>query len=225
MTVATPDMGRDTSAATLRGYNLAIGSLVVVVGGAFALSFHGLLDLLMRVAEIPWWLAWLGPIIIDFFALVGIGAGHTMRDAHWRRRLYAWTVTLLATALSVAGNVADAQAKHLTAVGIGVFAVAPPIIFLSSHLIVVCRREVDERRAAARAETVVVVTPEVGSAVELREPQRMEPEPYARFLARKGWTVKDIHGALTKRGDNVHARTVARWTADLRGQTPAEATA
>jgi hypothetical protein len=105
-------------------------------------------------------------------------------------------------------------------IGLGIFAVAPPIIFLASHLIVVCRRELEDRRAwterATAMEAEAVAEGDTDTGGDGRAPRPLDAKAYAIRQARRGWPVSRIHASLIERGDKVHERTVARWTRDYR---------
>jgi DNA-binding transcriptional regulator YiaG len=116
---------------------------------AFVWSFHGLDDYGRTVEELEG-MSYVVPLGVDGLTLVSVAATFLLRQSHWRVRLYAWSMFGVAVSLSIAGNVSHGQARHLTWQGMLGAAVAPVILALSTHQVVVVWRELDRRRASAR---------------------------------------------------------------------------
>ncbi|AIT13352.1 hypothetical protein PBI_EQUEMIOH13_36 [Mycobacterium phage Equemioh13] len=111
----------------------------VAVGGlAFALSFNSLSELSAAngVGQ-----AWMVPLVVDGGIIVATMATVALSRHGW----YAWTLLLLSSLVSVAGNVAHAQPHGLIAM---VIAAIPPLWLLgSTHLTVLLYREAHESRS------------------------------------------------------------------------------
>jgi hypothetical protein len=213
------DTGPDTPPNLVAAYGALAGAAAVVTLVTFAVSFHGIFDLLLHIARLPWYLAALGPFGVDFFALVGIAASFVMRHEHWRRRAYALLVTLAALAMSVAGNAVDAQARHLPLAGIVALALSPVVVWLSSHLMVVARRSMEERRRETAAQTAPDPEPEIDDEEEqpdmVAAERPFDPQRYARRRRKREVSCATIAAELAERGHKVSDRTVARWTKDV----------
>lgn len=134
-----------------------IGFTIAVAAATFALSFYGLNDYGRRVMALPSQLSWLVPIGVDLFSMCGISATYMLRTAPVRVRLYAWSVFLVPTALSVAGNLAHAEHRGLTRAGMAGAAVVPAILALATHLVVVVRRYVDPTASDTGPDTAAAV--------------------------------------------------------------------
>jgi hypothetical protein len=99
-----------------RSNRTALVALVVLTSGVaavtFAISFHGLdgygLHVMRLGAMSP-----LVPIGVDLASLVALLAAHVRRGEGLGRRAYAWLVFITTAGLSVAGNLADGQARGL----------------------------------------------------------------------------------------------------------------
>ncbi|MDA4086073.1 hypothetical protein MHAS_01226 [Mycolicibacterium hassiacum DSM 44199] len=111
---------------------VAVGSL------AFALSFTALRDLSAAngVAQ-----AWMVPLVVDGGIIVATAATVALREHSW----YAWSLLLLSSMVSVAGNVAHAHPHGLIAM---VIAAIPPLWLLAAtHLTVMLSRQRSEEGA------------------------------------------------------------------------------
>lgn len=233
MTVTpTTDTGRDTASDTADSsrwaYQLLIWATIGVGAVTFALSFHGLYDLLLRVAKLPMPLAILGPLGVDGLTLCAIAATFLLRGAPGRVRAYVWLVFGVATGLSVAGNVVDATVRKLALSGVIAAAVAPILLALASHLVVVARRWMERYPVVA---AVPAAEPEPTATGEPDEEHGAEPEqrrkPTSRQLratARRrylaGVPCSKIAADMTAAGSATSVKTIERWTKDLRQQTP-----
>ncbi|AGK85994.1 hypothetical protein Chy4_0032 [Mycobacterium phage Chy4] len=119
---------------------VAVGSL------AFALSFTALRDLSASNGVTQ---AWMVPLVVDGGIIVATAATVALRRHQW----YAWTLLLLSSLVSVAGNVAHAQPHGLVAM---VIAAIPPLWLLAStHLTVLLYREAQESRSESISEPVL----------------------------------------------------------------------
>ncbi|AZS12006.1 hypothetical protein SEA_ZETZY_36 [Mycobacterium phage Zetzy] len=110
----------------------------VAVGGlAFALSFTALSDLAGHAGVTPGQ-AWMVPLVVDGGIIVATMATVALRRHQW----YAWTLLLLSSLVSVAGNVTHAQPHGAVAM---VIAAIPPLWLLAAtHLTVMLSRERSE---------------------------------------------------------------------------------
>ncbi|UJD20965.1 hypothetical protein SEA_HARRYHOUDINI_37 [Mycobacterium phage HarryHoudini] len=117
---------------------VATAGTVAVGGLAFALSFTALSELSAAngVGQ-----AWMVPLVVDGGIIVATMATVALSRHGW----YAWTLLLLSSMVSVAGNVAHAQPHGLVAM---VIAAIPPLWLLgSTHLTVLLYRESQESRS------------------------------------------------------------------------------
>ncbi|AVJ50780.1 hypothetical protein SEA_OLANP_36 [Mycobacterium phage OlanP] len=113
---------------------VASAGTVAVGGLAFALSFTALRDLAGH-AGVTQGQAWMVPLVVDGGVVVATVATVALSRHRW----YAWTLLLLSSLVSVAGNVAHAQPHGVTAM---VIAAIPPLWLLAAtHLTVMLSRE------------------------------------------------------------------------------------
>lgn len=125
---------------------VAAAGTVAVGGLAFALSFTALSELSAAngVGQ-----AWMVPLVVDGGIIVATMATVALRRHGW----YAWTLLLLSSLVSVAGNVAHAQPHGGIAM---VIAAIPPLWLLAStHLTVLLYREAQESRPESISEPVL----------------------------------------------------------------------
>ncbi|WXX09745.1 membrane protein [Mycobacterium phage MS619] len=125
---------------------VATAGTVAVGGLAFALSFTALSELSAAngVGQ-----AWMVPLVVDGGIIVATMATVALRAHQW----YAWTLLLLSSLVSVAGNVAHAQAHGPIAM---VIAAIPPLWLLAStHLTVLLYRGPAESRSESISEPVL----------------------------------------------------------------------
>ncbi|UJD21136.1 membrane protein [Mycobacterium phage SororFago] len=115
--------------------SLATAGTIAVGSLSFALSFTALKEL---SADNGVSSAWMVPLVIDGGIIVATTATLALRRHAW----YAWTLLLLSSMVSVAGNVAHAQAHGLIAM---VIAAIPPLWLLAAtHLTVMLYRQRSE---------------------------------------------------------------------------------
>ncbi|ATN88407.1 hypothetical protein SEA_DALMATIAN_36 [Mycobacterium phage Dalmatian] len=125
---------------------VATAGTVAVGGLAFALSFNSLSELSAAngVGQ-----AWMVPLVVDGGIIVATMATVALSRHGW----YAWTLLLLSSLVSVAGNVAHAQPHGPIAM---VIAAIPPLWLLgSTHLTVLLYREAGESRSESISEPVL----------------------------------------------------------------------
>lgn len=127
----------------LAAYRALLGLTVAVGAVTFTLSFVGLRDYGIRVEQLDPWLAPLVPIGVDVLSLCGVAATYLLRQARARVRAYAWLVFGVAVALSVAGNLTHAVARHMSPAGMVGAAAWPILLALTSHLVIVTRRALE----------------------------------------------------------------------------------
>ncbi|QXN73874.1 membrane protein [Mycobacterium phage Eaglepride] len=123
---------------------LAAAGTVFVGGLAFSLSFTALSELAANngVAH-----GWMVPLVIDGGVVVATTATVALRS-QW----YPWTLLILGTLVSVAGNVAHAGPHGVIAM---VIAAIPPLWLLAStHLTVLLYRGSRESRSESKSEAL-----------------------------------------------------------------------
>jgi hypothetical protein len=213
-----------------RGWRAAYLALIcctVAVGAVtFTLSFVGLRDYGIRVERLHPWLAPLVPVGVDILSLCGVTATYLLRDAKTRVRAYAWLVFGVAVALSVAGNLTHAVARHLSPAGMVGAAAWPILLALASHLVIVTRRALDRGDdsdtataaasvpAAVAAPATPVVAPAPADEV-VRVPRQPVGDSGARATAR-GRVAAGESCDTVARALGVSKRSVERWTGDIR---------
>ncbi|QJD50238.1 membrane protein [Mycobacterium phage Iwokeuplikedis] len=117
---------------------VATAGTVAVGGLAFALSFTALNELSAAngVGQ-----SWMVPLVVDGGIIVATMATVALSRHQW----YAWTLLLMSSMVSVAGNVAHAQPHGLIAM---VIAAIPPLWLLAAtHLTVLLYRDDQESRS------------------------------------------------------------------------------
>lgn len=115
------------------------------VGGlAFALSFSALSDLAEHSGVTPGQ-AWMVPLVIDGGIIVATAATVALNRHGW----YAWTLLILSSMVSVAGNVLHAQPHGPVAMFIA--AVPPLWLLAATHMTVVLSRQSSGRETSATA--------------------------------------------------------------------------
>lgn len=191
----------------------ATGGTVGIAGFAFWLSFIALTDLARRsgVAEGQ---AWAWPLIVDGLIVVATVAAFAL-DRHgsaW----YPWLLLMVATGVSVAGNVMHATVtggSRVPALLAGCVSAVPPLMLLSStHLTVVLIRSTRAPEPeAVREHAVIAATavPSTPSPAPLEKPEERDSEDrraLAAELRELGWSNKQIAREL-----EVHPSTVGRW--------------
>lgn len=240
------DMRHDGDARGWRAALAALIALTVAVGVVtFTLSFVGLRDYGIRVQGLNTWLAPLVPVGVDILSLCGVAATYLLRHAAVRVRAYAWLVFGVAVALSVAGNLTHAVARHLSPAGMVGAAAWPILLALAAHLVIVTRRALerhDQRTGsdiggATGAEDVApepapaadIVGPTAAPTTSPRvAPARRKPAPkrqprarnlsdndLAKHTARRRVAAGESC-ATVARDVGVAAKTVERWTTDIR---------
>ncbi|QDP44620.1 membrane protein [Mycobacterium phage NothingSpecial] len=116
---------------------VASAGTVAVGGLAFALSFTALSDLAGHAGVTPGQ-AWMVPLVVDGGIIVATMATVALSRHGW----YAWTLLLLSSLVSVAGNVAHAQPNG--AIAMAVAAIPPLWLLASTHLTVLLYRDGEE---------------------------------------------------------------------------------
>ncbi|APL99627.1 excisionase [Mycobacterium phage Camperdownii] len=125
---------------SLSPVRVATAGTVAVGGLAFSLSFTALTELAADngVAQ-----AWMVPLVVDGGVVVATTATVALRTHRW----YPWTLLVLGSLVSVAGNVAHAGPQGTVAM---VIAAIPPLWLLAStHLTVLLYRQTRESRSEA----------------------------------------------------------------------------
>ncbi|ASJ79733.1 excisionase [Mycobacterium phage Heffalump] len=120
--------------------NLAVAGTTAVGSLSFAMSFTALSDL-AQGHGVPPGQSWMLPLVVDGGIIVATMATVALSRHGW----YAWTLLLLSSLVSVAGNVAHAQPHGPIAMGIA--AIPPLWLLASTHLTVLLYREAGESRS------------------------------------------------------------------------------
>jgi len=189
-----------------------------VVLVTFVLSYHGLYEFAAGVVHLPTELAILVPVGVDVFSLCCLAATFLTRDAHWRVRLYCWSMFGFTVAVSIAGNavyaVSDVQRRasdstvrwgYLQFAAVIGAALWPVFSAGALHLLIVVRRHMERQRD--KIKTAVAQAHD-----EADEEERQQAR--ALVLAAEGATVPDILVDLGLGYDK--RRTVERWTRPIR---------
>lgn len=175
-TSTNPANHDSTTVVVYRG--LIVGTVAVAIV-TFTISFVGLRDYGIRLMGLPEPLAPLAPIGVDVFSICGIAATYLLRHAPWRVRAYAWAVFLVPSALSILGNLAHADAKHLPNSGRVGAAVAPILLALSAHLVIVARRwAFGDSDQTPTGDSGILSTD--GTSGQLRDPEVLSPDDASR---------------------------------------------
>jgi hypothetical protein len=132
-TVALPRLGSaDRFIAAIRvALVIALTALVLAIAAlAYVVSFEAIRAFAVETAAFPAELAWSAPLLVDSFTTAAslVILWRYLRGDHWYDPWYAWTLVALATAVSVALNVAHAP-DRLTA---QLFAALPPVALLGA---------------------------------------------------------------------------------------------
>ncbi|QJD52087.1 membrane protein [Mycobacterium phage MA5] len=116
---------------------VATAGTVAVGGLAFALSFTALSDLARHAGGMEGQ-EWMIPLVVDGGIIVATMATVALRRHQW----YAWTLLILSSLVSVAGNVTHAHPHGLIAM---VIASIPPLWLLAAtHLTLMLARSENE---------------------------------------------------------------------------------
>ncbi|PPF74944.1 hypothetical protein C5B99_12415 [Pseudoclavibacter sp. Z016] len=139
--------------------------VMVLAGSSFALSFSALAELAVA-SGVPEHLAFLWPVIVDGFIVVGTLAAFSFSARPGRVQLYPWMALGVFAVVSVAGN-----ALHVQTLAPGIVVVAdwiavtvasvPPVaLLIASHLLVVMiSGHPDSREVAPAVEQNVARVP------------------------------------------------------------------
>ncbi|QZE10935.1 hypothetical protein SEA_AGAPE74_36 [Mycobacterium phage Agape74] len=127
---------------------VATAGTIAVGGLAFALSFTALSDLAVTHGVTPGQ-SWMLPLVIDGGIIVATMATVALRQHGW----YAWTLLLLSSMVSVAGNVAHAQPHG--PVGMFIAAIPPLWLLAATHLTVLLYRGNEESGSESISEPVL----------------------------------------------------------------------
>jgi Protein of unknown function (DUF2637) len=179
-----------------------LGAVALIAAVAFAVSAHGLYDFGQRVMGLPGIMAAGVPIILDAGQLAAIAAAFLNRGKPLHVRFYMWTAMALTVALSMTGNAWDAHVRDLTRAGVYATMIAPALLALFAHVIVITWRH---------REPAVAVQPEKAEVRE-RQPRpaksvngKVDPAEVRRLQAQR-WTQKRVAKEL-----DTTVRTVSRY--------------
>jgi Protein of unknown function (DUF2637) len=132
-TVALPQLGSaDRFIAAIRvALVIALTALVLAIAAlAYVVSFEAIRAFAVETAAFPAELAWSAPLLVDSFTTAAslVILWRYLRGDHWYDPWYAWTLVALATAVSVALNVAHAPDR----LAAQLFAALPPVALLGA---------------------------------------------------------------------------------------------
>jgi hypothetical protein len=133
VTVALPQLGSaDRFIAAIRvALVIALTALVLAIAAlAYVVSFEAIRAFAVETAAFPAELAWSAPLLVDSFTTAAslVILWRYLRGDHWYDPWYAWTLVALATAVSVALNVAHAPDRMAAQL----FAALPPVALLGA---------------------------------------------------------------------------------------------
>jgi hypothetical protein len=110
---------------------VALTALVLAIAAlAYVVSFEAIRAFAVETAAFPAELAWSAPLLVDSFTTAAslVILWRYLRGDHWYDPWYAWTLVALATAVSVALNVAHAPDR----LAAQLFAALPPVALLGA---------------------------------------------------------------------------------------------
>jgi Protein of unknown function (DUF2637) len=110
---------------------IALTALVLAIAAlAYVVSFEAIRAFAVETAAFPPELAWSAPLLVDSFTTAAslVILWRYLRGYHWYDPWYAWTLVGLATAVSVALNVAHAPDR----LAAQLFAALPPVALLGA---------------------------------------------------------------------------------------------
>jgi hypothetical protein len=110
---------------------VALTVLVLAIAAlAYVVSFEAIRAFAVETAAFPAELAWSAPLLVDSFTTAAslVILWRYLRGDHWRDPWYAWSLVALATAVSVALNVAHAPDR----LAAQLFAALPPVALLGA---------------------------------------------------------------------------------------------
>jgi hypothetical protein len=110
---------------------IALTALVLAIAAlAYVVSFEAIRAFAVETAAFPAELAWSAPLLVDSFTTAAslVILWRYLRGDHWYDPWYAWTLVALATAVSVALNVAHAPDR----LAAQLFAALPPVALLGA---------------------------------------------------------------------------------------------
>jgi hypothetical protein len=170
----------------------AVGAITCIATvWALGLSYLNQLDFATQVGGYPVWAALVFPLIIDSFVVVGELRLYTatVRDEHWRIKLWAWVLTLAGLAASMAANMEHvgwhAPAGKIAAAGVPPLAAAAA---LATGLGLVKLRA-RSRGSTGQPRQAAGATPPTARAAAERAPARSSGQPSAEQLL--AWVTQD----------------------------------
>jgi hypothetical protein len=163
---------------------VALTALVLAIAAlAYVVSFEAIRAFAVETAAFPAELAWSAPLLVDSFTTAAslVILWRYLRGDHWRDPWYAWTLVALATAVSVALNVAHAPDR----LAAQLFAALPPVALLGALELLM---SVARCGLPHTDRTTATATPPPRSAdrsvhAALHRPLRPQPHPSQRSAA------------------------------------------
>ena len=226
MTTPSGDANHPTDPIPRWVEGTARGGTVLIALGAFWLSFTALTDL-ATMAGISPVQAWVWPLIVDGVILVATISVVAL-SAHGRRAtVYPWSLLILGSAVSIAGNAAHAvltDAGRLPVSLSGVISAIPPLVLLAiTHLTVELTRRTTTTGLAhtgTNSQEARAPRSESERAEDAAAADHMADGPVhtsrntqigrAKELQGQGWPNKRIAADI-----GVHPSTIGRWLSTL----------
>jgi hypothetical protein len=162
---------------------IALTALVLAIAAlAYVVSFEAIRAFAVETAAFPAELAWSAPLLVDSFTTAAslVILWRYLRGDHWYDPWYAWTLVALATAVSVALNVAHAPDRMAAQL----FAALPPVALLGAlELLMSVARCGLPRTNPTTTATAVARSADRTATAALRRRLRPQPRPPLRPAA------------------------------------------
>lgn len=173
---STKSAGREVSRWVTRS---AVFCAVLIGLGMFAISFTALRDLAIRSGISPA-LGWVWAVCIDGIIAASTLALVALAKHPTRAKVLPWVLIVTGGAVSVAGNIFDAQIHAepgFAAVMVVVISAAPPLGLLAlTQLVVVLSRRTSDAVGHPRPEALAFADPDPAALVPVGPPSLPEPE-------------------------------------------------
>jgi hypothetical protein len=147
---------------------VALTALVLAIAAlAYVVSFEAIRAFAVETAAFPTELAWSAPLLVDSFTTAAslVILWRYLSGDSWRAPWYAWSLVALATAVSVALNVAHAPDR----LAAQLFAALPPVALLGALELLM---SVARTGLPHHDRTITTATAATGSADRTQDPGR-----------------------------------------------------
>jgi Protein of unknown function (DUF2637) len=163
---------------------IALTALVLAIAAlAYVVSFEAIRAFAVETAAFPAELAWSAPLLVDSFTTAAslVILWRYLRGDHWRDPWYAWTLVALATAVSVALNVAHAPDR----LAAQLFAALPPVALLGALelLMSVARCGLPHTSRTTATPTAAARSADRTAYLAMHRPRRPQAHPLHRPAA------------------------------------------